>query len=64
MMYAIVETDSGLTVAEMKPGMSPEDAAARYGGAVVDPSPYPTYEEACDAVLTLKEDGEEDDDAD
>ncbi len=57
--YAIVETDVGLTVVGMEPAVSPEEAAARCGAVVVDPGPYPTYEEACDAVLTREEEEED-----
>lgn len=58
--YEIIETDAGLMVAELEPGMLPEDAAVRHGGVVVDPGPYKTYEEAYDAVLALEAEEDED----
>lgn len=57
--YAIIDTDAGLTVAEMSQGVGPEEEALRLGGVVVDPGPYPTYEDAYDAMLSL---ADEDDD--
>ncbi len=60
-LYAIIETDAGLTVAEMGRGTYPEEEAARHGGVLVDPGPYPTYEDAYDAMLAL---ADEDDDED
>jgi len=58
-VYEIVETDSGLVVAEMDDYTTPEDAASRLGGLVVDPGPFPTYGEAYDALLSLEEEGDE-----
>jgi hypothetical protein len=58
--FAIIELDDGLTIIELQPGQTPEDAAASQGGVLVDPGPYPTYEEADDALRDLQdEDGEE-----
>ncbi len=59
-LYEIVETDEGLTVAEFDQGTMPEDAAARVGGTVVDPGPIESYGEAYDALLSLAEAEEED----
>jgi hypothetical protein len=61
MDYAIIETDLGLTVTEMKPGESPEQAAEREAGLLVDPGPYKDYDDACDAMLAIKEEEEEED---
>lgn len=58
--YAIIEVDDGLTVVEVGEGQSAEEVAVRYGGVVVDPGPYPTFEEASEALLALPD---EDDDA-
>jgi hypothetical protein len=58
--YEIIEIESGLTVAELEPGSSPEEVAARHHGTVVDPGPYRTYDEAYDAILTIKEDDDDD----
>ena len=60
-LYEIIETDVGLTVAELRPGMPPEEAATRARGVVVDPGPYRTYDEAYDALLSLQDDDEGDD---
>ncbi|HYW81244.1 MAG TPA: hypothetical protein VE890_16795 [Thermoguttaceae bacterium] len=59
-LFEIIETDAGLTVAELEPGMSPEVAAEKLGGVLVDPGPYPDYEEAIDAVIALQSYEEED----
>ena len=57
--YAVIETDAGLTVAEMRSGVSPEQVAEEQGGIVVDPGPYSDYDEAYDAALSLQEDEED-----
>ena len=58
--FAIIELADGLMVVELQPGQSPEDAAASQGGVLVDPGPYPSYEEANDAMIELQaEDGED-----
>ncbi len=59
--YTIIETDAGLTVAELKQGQTPEEAAERAGGLLVDPGPYKTYDDACEAMLAIKEEEEEED---
>jgi hypothetical protein len=59
-LYEIVETDEGLTVAEFDQGVLPEDAAAQVGGTVVNAGPFESYGEAYDALLSLAE--AEDDD--
>ena len=53
--FAIAEIDDGLTIIEVAPGQSPEDAALSEGGELVDPGPYNTYEEATDALDQLEE---------
>ncbi|MBN2577823.1 MAG: hypothetical protein JXB10_02445 [Pirellulales bacterium] len=58
--YEIVETYDGLTVAEIPHGVSPEEAARRRRGAVIDPGPYPSYDDAYEAMMALKLDEEED----
>jgi hypothetical protein len=60
-LYEIIETDGGLTVAEREPGVPPEALAERRGGALVDPGPYKTYEEAYDAILALQSEEDEED---
>ncbi len=57
--FAIIELEDGLTVVELRAAESPEEAAARERGVLVDPGPYPTYEDACDALAELEGDDEE-----
>ncbi len=52
--YAIIEVDTGLTVVPILPGKTAEQMAVQLGGVVVDPGPYPSYEEAYDALLALR----------
>jgi len=52
--YELIETDEGMTVIEITPGMTPEDAARQYDGLVVDPGPYTSYEDAYEALMALK----------
>ncbi len=52
--FAIIEVDNGLTVANVHPDQSAEDAARAQGGIVVDPGPFPSYDEAYDALLNLQ----------
>jgi len=59
-LYEIIETNAGLTVAELPPGISPEEAAEKNGGTLIDPGPYPDYEEAVDAIQALQSYEEED----
>ena len=59
--FAIIEVDAGMTVVHVAPGATVEDEALRQGGLVVDPGPYGTYEDAIDAMQSLKTDDEEDD---
>jgi hypothetical protein len=57
--FAIIETDEGMTVTELPPGVVAEDTATKHGGVVVDPGPYPTFEDANDAMLALQEEDDE-----
>ena len=58
--FAIIELEDGLTIVELQPGDQPEDVAVREGGILVDPGPYPTYDDAYDAMIELEgEDDEE-----
>jgi hypothetical protein len=59
--FAIIEVDSGLAVAELEPGMTPDEAAVRQGGVLVDPGPYHTFDDAYDALIALQQEQEEDD---
>ena len=42
--FIVVETDDGLTVAEVDERSTPEVEAERFGGVLVDPTPYATFE--------------------
>jgi hypothetical protein len=57
--FAIIEVEDGLTVVELRRGQAPEDAALNQGGTLVDPGPYPSYEDACDALNQLQAEDEE-----
>lgn len=57
--FMIIETDNGLTVTQRDPTLSPEDVAAKHGAVLIDPGPYPTYDEAYDALLALQLDEED-----
>jgi hypothetical protein len=61
MQYELIETDEGMTVIEIPSGMMPEEAAKQQGGLVVDPGPFPSYEDAYEALLALKLDLEDED---
>jgi hypothetical protein len=56
--YAIIETDDGLTVAEVPELSSPEETAARHGALLVDPGPYDSYQDALDAMMLIPDDEE------
>jgi hypothetical protein len=53
--YEIIETYDGLVVAEI-PGS--EEAVRR--GDVVDPGPYPSFDDAYEAMMALKLEEEDD----
>ena len=58
--FAIIEVDDGLTIVELQAGESPAEVAVRNGGTLVSLEPYPTYEEALDALADFEqEDGDE-----
>ena len=59
--FAVIEVEDGFTVVEVLEGQSAEDAALGEGGVLVDPGPYTSYEEACDALDLLEGEEEEDD---
>ena len=58
--YAIIEVDAGLTVVELGPSASADEEAVRHGGLPIDPGPYPTYDDACEAMFSLQDEGDED----
>ncbi len=57
--YELIETDEGVAVAEIATGVTPEEAASRRGGLLIDPGPYDTYEDAYEAMIALKLEEEE-----
>lgn len=58
--FAIIETEDGMTVAAIPPALSAEDVARQRAAVVIDPGPYPTYQEAYEALLAYH-DPEDDD---
>ncbi len=63
LLYEIIETDEGLAVAEMHPGVSPDEVAAAQRAVLIDPGPYRTFDDAYDAMVALQSEEEEDDEA-
>ncbi len=59
MDFEIIETDAGMTVADLASWETPEEAAIRQGGAVVDPGPYKSYDDAYDGILALQAEEED-----
>ena len=57
--FAIIELEDGLTVVELPHGRSPEDVALLQCGTLVDPGPYPSYDDAYDALIDLEYEDEE-----
>lgn len=57
--FAIIEVPDGLTIVELKPGQKAEDAAITHGGMLIDPGPYPSYDEANDALIALESEEDE-----
>ncbi len=64
MPYGIIETENGLTVVEHPEGMTAGETAKRQGAIVIDPGPYDTYEDACDALIGLQEELEDEESSD
>jgi hypothetical protein len=60
-MFCIIETEDGLTVVEHPPAGTAQEAALSLGGTVIDPGPYDSYEDACDALEALQGELDEDD---
>jgi hypothetical protein len=52
--YCIIETEDGWTVVEHAEADTAEQTAHRLGGAVIDPGPYETYEDAREALEALR----------
>lgn len=59
LQYAVIETDQGLTVAEVPAHGTAEEAASSRGGLLVDSCLYETYEDALDAMMLIAEEEEE-----
>ena len=57
--FAIIEVDDGFTIIEVKDEQPAEEIALREGGILVDPGPYSSYEEACDALDQLEVEDDE-----
>jgi hypothetical protein len=57
--FAIVELEDGLTVVELPAGQNPEDVAISQGGTLIDPGPFPSFEEANDALIDLQYEDED-----
>ncbi len=58
--YIVIETDQGLTVAELPPGATSEETAVDRGGVLVDQGVFHSFDDAYDAMLNIRR--EEDDD--
>jgi hypothetical protein len=59
-LFAIVENEDGLTVAEMAPGATPEETATRHGGMLIDAGPFHSFDEAYDAAVAIQLDEDDD----
>lgn len=57
--FSIIEIEDGLTIVELQPDQSPEDAAVVHAGVLIDPGPYASYEDANDALVNLRAQDEE-----
>lgn len=61
--YCILEFEDGWKVVEHPEGMTAEKTAHQKGGTVIDPGPYESYEDACDAMEALQGELQEDDES-
>ena len=55
MLYCIIETEDGWTIAEIPTNRTAEEVAGQFGASLIDPGPYDSYEEASDAFVSLQE---------
>ena len=62
-MYIIIETEDGLTIERQPAGMTAEQVAAHRGGILADEGPFPSYEDANDAMLVLEQEDFEESEA-
>jgi hypothetical protein len=53
-LFTIIENEDGLTVAEMRPGATPEETATRHRGVLVDAGPFHSFDEAYDAAVAIQ----------
>ena len=60
MLYFIIETEDGWTIAEMPMNRTAVEVATELGATVIDPGPYESYEEASDALVSLQDELAED----
>ena len=51
--FAIVESENGMSVMRLEPGISAAEAAARQQAVVIDPGPFKSFEDAQDALTDL-----------
>lgn len=52
--YVILETEHGLTVAELMPTQSLDDVAVEHDGLIVDGLTYRSFDDAYDALLNIQ----------
>lgn len=55
MPFCIIETEDGWSIVDHADNVSAEVAAEQRGGTVIDPGPYPTWQEADDALTALQQ---------
>ena len=60
MYFAIAEIDDGYTIIEYGESESAEETALANGGTLVDPRPFQSYEEACNALDEFEHDDRDD----
>lgn len=63
LQYAIIETEDGLAVTQLRSTKPLDDLAAEHGAIVVDPGPYGSFDEAYDAMIAIEEEEGEDEGA-
>jgi hypothetical protein len=62
--FCIIETEDGMSIVEHRDDLTAEEAARQSGGVVLDSGPYPTYEEACEALVALQQELDDDETSD
>ena len=61
--FAIIETEDGLTVAEVPEHDNPEEAAASRGAFLIDGGPFHSSQDAYDAMMLLPSQDDEEETA-